>query len=143
MSIELRTTQEGVDWQELADLYKAAPLGDKSAADLLTVYSNSMYKCFLFSQGKLVGAGRCLADGLDCAYIGDVAVLPQFHGQGLGKLIIKTLLELSQGHKKRILYAVPGKEGFYKNFGFARMGTAMAIFPDHDKAMKAGLLLGD
>jgi GNAT superfamily N-acetyltransferase len=143
MAIEVRTTQEGVDWQELCDLYKVAPLGDKSADDLRIVYGNSMYKCFVYSDGRLVGAGRCMADGLDCAYLGDIALLPEFQGQGLGKLIVQQLLELSAGHKKRILYAVPGKEDFYKPMGFLRMSTAMAIFPDHERAVRVGLLRED
>ena len=81
-------------------------------------------------QGKLVGAGRALADGLDCSYVCDVAVLPSHQGTGVGKQIVATLVRLSQGHRKIILYAVPGKEAFYRKFGFRRMLTAMAIFPD-------------
>jgi ribosomal protein S18 acetylase RimI-like enzyme len=143
MHIAIRHTQDGIDWEELAALYRAAPLGDKSADDLRLVYGNSMYKCFVFDEGKLVGAGRCLADGMDVAYIGDVALLPQYQGKGLGKLIIQSLLELSTGHKKRILYAVPGKEDFYRSMGFLRMGTAMAIFPDRERAVSSGLLKED
>ncbi|CAD5374038.1 hypothetical protein RA210_U480001 [Rubrivivax sp. A210] len=40
------------------------------------------------------------------------------------------MVQLSSGHKKIILYSVPGKEGFYKKLGFLRMLTAMAIFRD-------------
>jgi len=45
---------------------------------------------------------------------------------------------LSAGHKKIILYAVPGKEPFYKRFGFKRMRTAMAIFEDQQLALERG-----
>jgi hypothetical protein len=33
---------------------------------------------------------------------------------------------------------VPGKEGFYKKFGFLRMLTAMAIFQDRNAAIQRG-----
>ena len=87
-----------------------------------------------------VGAGRVLADGLDCAYIADVAVHPDHQGRGLGKAIIQQLVAFSQAHKKIILYANPGTEGFYTRLGFLRMNTAMAIWHDPARAIESGLL---
>lgn len=129
-----------VDWDELSALYKAAPLGDKSAAGLKTVFTNSMFRCFVYDSGKLVGVGRALADGLDCSYICDIAVLPNHQGTGLGKELVGRLVKLSRGHRKIILYAVPGKEGFYRKLGFKRMSTAMAIFENQAQALERGYL---
>jgi GNAT superfamily N-acetyltransferase len=81
-----------------------------------------------------------LADGLDCAYIADVAVHPDHQGRGLGKAIIGQLVALSHNHKKIILYANPGTEGFYGKLGFLRMNTAMAIWHDPAPAIESGLL---
>jgi ribosomal protein S18 acetylase RimI-like enzyme len=132
VSITWSYTLEGVDWSELESLYRAAPLGNKKAADLETVFSNSRYCCFALEQGRIVGAGRVLADGLDCAYLCDIAVLPTYQGTGVGKEIVARLVALSEGHAKIILYAVPGKEPFYRRFGFRRMLTAMAVYVDAD-----------
>ncbi|PFH09984.1 acetyltransferase (GNAT) family protein [Collimonas sp. PA-H2] len=132
--------QSAIDWSALSQLYRIAPLGDKDPADLRLAFSNSRYKCFVFEHGQLVGVGRALADGVDCSYICDVAVHPDSQGTGLGKAIITRLRDLSAGHKKIILYAVPGKEGFYKKLGFKRMSTAMAIFRNQESALKTGLL---
>ncbi|MGH8913965.1 MAG: GNAT family N-acetyltransferase [Acidimicrobiia bacterium] len=129
-----------VDWDELSELYRIAPLGEKPAADLATVFPNSMFKCFVYDRDRLIGAGRALADGLDCSYLADVAVHPGHQGHGLGKAIIEKLVELSGGHKKIILYANPGTEGFYAKLGFLRMNTAMAIWRDRDAALESGLL---
>jgi ribosomal protein S18 acetylase RimI-like enzyme len=126
------------DWNELEALYRAAPLGNKSASGLQTVFTNSRYRVFAFEDGRLVGAGRALADGADCSYICDVAVLPSHQGTGLGKEIVSRLVALSQGHKKIILYSVPGKEPFYRKFGFRRMLTAMAIFENQAQAAERG-----
>jgi hypothetical protein len=131
--------QESVDWGELSELYRVAPLGDKKPEDLKIVFSNSRYKCFVYDDGKLVGVGRALADGIDCSYLCDIAIHPG-QGAGLGKAIITTLKELSAGHRKIILYANPGKEGFYRKLGFLRMRTAMAIFSHQDRALKTGLV---
>lgn len=130
----------GLDWTELEALYRAAPLGNKTARDLETVFSNSRFRCFARENGVLVAAGRALADGADASYICDVAVLPSHQGTGLGKEVVKRLVDLSVGHKKIILYSVPGKEGFYRKLGFLRMLTAMAIFENPGKAIERGHL---
>ena len=129
-----------VDWEELSALYRVAPLGDKRPADLKRSFSNSLYRCFVREDARLVGVGRALADGVDCAYICDIAVLPSHQGTGLGKQIVGRLVELSRGHRKLILYAVPGKEPFYRKFGFKRMTTAMAIFENQELAQQRGYL---
>jgi ribosomal protein S18 acetylase RimI-like enzyme len=130
-----------IDWHELSALYAAAPLGNKSPENLQTVFTNSMFRCFVGEKnGKLVGVGRVLADGVDCAYICDIAVLPSHQGTGLGRDIVSRLVELSRGHRKIILYAVPGKEAFYRKLGFRRMTTAMAIFDDQAGAMARGYI---
>ena len=67
------------DWEQLSDLYRIAPLGDKAPEDLKVVFFNSRFKCFVFDNSKLIGVGRTLADGLDCSYICDVAIHPQYH----------------------------------------------------------------
>lgn len=138
MTISWSHTINGIDWAELQALYRAAPLGDKDAACLKTVFENSRYCCFAMEQGKLIGAGRALADGADCSYICDVAVLPSHQGTGVGKEIVSKLVTLSREHRKIILYAVPGKESFYRKFGFRRMLTAMAIFDDPQQAFQRG-----
>jgi GNAT superfamily N-acetyltransferase len=129
-----------VDWLELSELYRAAPLGDKPPEALRTVFSASRFKCFVYVDRELAGAGRALADGLDCAYVADVAVHPDHQGRGLGTRIIKELVERAAGHKKIILYANPGTEGFYESLGFLRMRTAMAIWRDPKHAVASGLL---
>jgi ribosomal protein S18 acetylase RimI-like enzyme len=131
---------DNLNWDELAALYRAAPLGNKKVSDLRIAFSNSRFKCFAYQNGRLVGVGRALADGIDCSYICDVAILPDHQGTGLGKEIVSRLVALSAGHKKILLYAVPGKEAFYKKFGFRRMRTAMAIFENQQDAMERGYI---
>ncbi|WP_046114836.1 GNAT family N-acetyltransferase [Aquincola tertiaricarbonis] len=135
------TTDPGpVDWQEAEHLYRVAPLGNKSAEHLRTVFNNSRFTFFAHDEGCLVAAGRVLSDGADCAYLCDVAVMPSHQGTGLGREMMERLLEACRGHKKVILYAVPGKEDFYRRFGFRSLLTAMAIFEDEAGAVARGHL---
>jgi GNAT superfamily N-acetyltransferase len=140
MALEWSDDLAGVDWEELAALYRAAPLGDKSAADLKVVFANSRFRLFVREAGALVGAGRALADGRDCSYLCDIAVMPSQQGRGLGKEIVARLVQLLASHRKIILYAVAGKEPFYEAFGFRRMTTAMVIFKNRAKAVQNGLI---
>ncbi|MBI5271573.1 MAG: GNAT family N-acetyltransferase [Burkholderiales bacterium] len=138
--MEWSRSLSGVDWHELEALYRRAPLGHKPADHLRQVFAHSRYAWFVRDRGQLVAAGRALADGADCAYLCDLAVLPSHQGSGLGKALVQRLLADCQGHKKILLYAVPGKEPFYRKFGFLRLVTAMAIFQDREAAIARGHL---
>jgi ribosomal protein S18 acetylase RimI-like enzyme len=143
MALEWKYSSETLDWEELSALYLAAPLGHKDPADLKIAFSNSMFMCFVYDSGELIAAGRALADGKDCAYICDVAVLPSYQSRGLGKEVVSRLVDFSKEHKKIILYAAPGKEPFYKKLGFKRMATAMAIFKNQAQALENGLVVDE
>lgn len=140
MTIRWSDSLDDLDWDELSALYLAAPLGNKSPDWLRTAFGNSRLRCLAYADGRLVGAGRALADGVDCSYICDVAVLPEHQGSGLGREIVSRLVEASRGHRKIILYAVPGKEDFYRRLGFRRMNRAMAIFEDPVQAQRQGYI---
>ncbi|MEN6509542.1 MAG: GNAT family N-acetyltransferase [Smithella sp.] len=140
MNLIWKYDQENIDWDELSELYKIAPLGEKNPKELELVFGNSKFKCFALHENEIVAVGRALADGADCSYLCDVAVHPSFQGLGLGKAVVQKLVEFSRDHKKIILYANPGKEPFYKKLGFSPMNTAMAIFKNHDVAVEKGLI---
>jgi hypothetical protein len=129
-----------VDLDELSQLYRIAPLGNKPPDALATVFGNSMFTCFVYHGATLAGAGRALADGLDCAISPMWPSTRDHQGRGLGSEIIRRLVAAAQGHKKIILYANPGTEVFYGKLGFLRMNTALAIWRDPARAIESGLL---
>lgn len=129
-----------MDWTALEEMYRLAPLRGKSAATLQVAFEASLFKWFVREGGVLLAAGRALADGVDCSYLCDIAVHPSHQGTGLGKALVQRLVADSQGHKKIILYATPGTEGFYRGLGFLRLRTAMAQFQERDWAIQRGHL---
>ena len=138
--IQWSSALDSVDWSELSEMYRLAPLGNKAPVWLETAFSNSMFRFFARENDLLVAAGRAVADGVDCSYICDIAVRPSHQGRGLGREVIERLVAASRGHRKIILYAVPGKEEFYGRFGFRRMKTAMAIFENAEQAAHNGYI---
>ena len=80
--------------------------------------------CLRNGEGAPVGLGRCVSDGGYVIYIADVIVCPEYQGQGLGRVIMETIMEriketLKPGYRVMIsLMAAKGKEEFYDKFGF-------------------------
>ena len=89
MAIQWTQSIDAVDWDEMSELYRIAPLGTKSADWLKTGYFNSMFKCVALDEGKIVAAGRAVADGVDFSYLCDIVVHPDHQGSGLGKELIQ------------------------------------------------------
>jgi hypothetical protein len=58
MGITWYESIEGLNWQELEAPYHAAPLGNKDATDLQTVFSNSRFRCLANEDGRLVAMSR-------------------------------------------------------------------------------------
>jgi GNAT superfamily N-acetyltransferase len=113
------------DDDQLASLYAAAKLGERPTHATVEAFRNSRYRIFALEGERLVGAGRAFGDEVDCAVICDMAVHPDFQGRGYGGLILEALKREVRHHKRVILYARRGKEGFYSKRGFNLMKTAM------------------
>jgi len=71
-------------------------------------------------NGKIIGMGRAISDGVSDAYIQDIVVLNEHRRKGIGKEIINTLTRLCV--EKGILWigliAEPATDSFYEQFGF-------------------------
>lgn len=113
------------DYAALHDLYRQAGLGQRSQQEIGTAFAHSPYIVSAVTEGRLLGAGRAFGDEVDCAVICDMAVLPEAQGKKIGSQILRRLIDMTRHHLRIILYANPGKEGFYLQHGFHRMKTAM------------------
>ena len=101
-------------WKESYDSSRIGSLIKGSFAFAIVVDSNT---------GKAIGMGRILSDGVSDAYIQDLIILPEYRGQGIGKQLLKTLLEncLSKDINWVGLISEPNQDGFYSNVGFRKM----------------------
>jgi len=138
-SVLLSDDPSEVDWKELAVVFERAPLGKRLPATLRRTFRNSPVRCFAWHRGRLVGAGRVLTDFYRAALVLDVVVLPEYQGRGLGRKIMRFLTKRAKA-SNLILYAAPGREGFYRKLGYRKMTTAMALFPDPEERRRAGYL---
>lgn len=86
--------------------------------------NRSDYLVSAFDGKKAVGMARVLTDGGCVALLLDVVVLPEYQGMGIGKTMIQMSMTYIKSTLKNgeiayvCLMAAPGKEEFYKKFGF-------------------------
>jgi len=112
---------------EIIELYKAGGWWkdsyDPSRLDSLIKRSFAFAVVVDSSANKAIGMGRIISDGISDAYIQDLVILPEYRGQGIGKQLLKALLERcsSQGILWIGLIAEPDQDGFYSRLGFKQM----------------------
>ncbi len=117
----------GINWQTVADILKSVGMAFHEPEKHKKAFEASHTTVFLYDSGKLVGFGRAISDGVYQAAVYDCAVVEEYQGKGIGRIIVENILAGIQGCNV-ILYASPGKEGFYEKHGFRKMKTGMARF---------------
>lgn len=73
-----------------------------------------------YDDGRLVGTGRVISDGVFHALIVDLIIRPDHQRRGLGSMIMHQLLERCRAARIRDvqLFCARGKAPFYRQLGF-------------------------
>ncbi len=81
------------------------------------------FHALAIADGDAIGCGRMLNHGEEVK-IGRMAVLPPFRGTGVGRDILRFLMDRARarGFRKAILHAQLSAEGFYLKEGFTPVG---------------------
>lgn len=135
-TVRLQFDSEGIDWQELRQLFKATDLGGRAGDKIRRAFDNSSVLCFALKGSALVGVARAVSDGEYHATIYDVAVHPEFQRQGLGRRIVHEVL--ARLPVWRVLLVADGQaKHFYERLGFRGFTDVMALIDPaklHDQA---------
>jgi ribosomal protein S18 acetylase RimI-like enzyme len=87
--------------------------------------------CFVIAtgEGSIVGMGRAISDGISDAYIHDLTVRSDCRNRGIGKMILKMLLERlhADGIAWIGLIAQPGSKSLYYRAGFRKMAKSIPM----------------
>lgn len=137
MRLEIKFDCSGVDWELVSQTLKRVGMAYHHPDIHKKAFENSHTAVFVYGDGQLIGFGRAISDGAYQAAVYDVAVIPEFQGQGIGRSIM-TNIETRLSHCNIILYASPGKEDFYRKLGWRKMKTGMALFTDPEQKTKKG-----
>ena len=76
--------------------------------------------CFgVYTADRQIGFGRVNTDYAVFGYLSDVFVLPEFRGRGVGKYLVKAILEHPDVHGLQLLLLrTRDAHGLYAQFGF-------------------------
>ena len=95
-----------------------------SKAQLAKSLSNTLFSIVAKKDNEIIGMSRLLGDATIYWYINDVFILTEYQGMGIGKEIVKRLIQFAKQNsisgKSISLYLMcaKGKEGFYGKLGF-------------------------
>jgi len=129
MEYELRNGYDPQWLDALMHLYEAANLlGKRDPQRLHTAFTNS-FRVFTCWDGEtLCGAGRMLSDGAIQSVIFDIAVLPEYQRQGIGRKIMEAL-EAEALDTRILLTSSFSAVEFYRKLGYRKHKTGMTKYP--------------
>jgi GNAT superfamily N-acetyltransferase len=127
MDMDIRYDCSGVEWATVSETLKSVGMEHSEPHVHKRAFEASYATVFVYHTGRLIGFGRAISDGAYQAAVYDVAVVPEFQKRGIGTIIMNKIMERVAGCNV-ILYASPGKEGFYRTLGLRKMKTGMALF---------------
>lgn len=100
-----------------------------SQEQTIRALKNSLYDIIAVDNGRVLGMGRLLGDGLYYIIV-DVIVIPEYQGKGIGSELIKRILDYvnsqipADSRASIQLISESGKECFYEKMGFKKIPHA-------------------
>lgn len=133
----LPTLDEYLKIREKVDFVKLSPRIAQRGLD------NSSFVICAYHGEILVGIARLISDGGYVNFISDVIVDPDFQGVGVGRELVKIILDylknsLEKGEKVAVyLMSAKEKEPFYQKLGFnahpnSKKGAGMSLWLEND-----------
>lgn len=108
-----------VDFEKLIILFSEGVWGDKTKEinRLKDMVNNSQIVVTAWDDEEMVGFGRCVTDFVFNGQINNVVVHSDYRRRGIGKELIKIILESSK-QVTYILRGDPENKDFYERLGF-------------------------
>lgn len=121
MAIDFRAVTPSKE--QFWDLFQKTGWNDTyhlSPQELFQAITTNWFAVSAFDGDELVGFGRVVSDGILHAMIYEMIVLPEYQGQGIGRQILRHLVQrcLEANIRDIQLFCARGKRGFYEKFGF-------------------------
>lgn len=128
MTIEIKETRE-VSQEDILAIYKANYWSSAHKPDALyKALLNSHTLVTAWDHGCLVGLGNALSDGYLVVYYPHLIVHPDYHGKGVGTMILNKLKEKYNGFHQQILVADGKAVDFYAKNGFEPAGQTQSMW---------------
>ena len=77
--------------------------------------------CFgVYHNSKQIGFARIVTDGATIYWLGDVFILEEYRGKGIGKKLIETITESEELYHLGGILGTADAQGLYEQFDFVR-----------------------
>lgn len=110
----------------------AAGMSDRTIDAATRGLANTLFAVQILVDDEPVGMGRVIGDGGCFFQVVDVAVLPTHQGKGLGKAVMRAIVDWLEEHVPASGYvslmAVGKAHALYEQFGFASTASVGMIY---------------
>ena len=131
MKILLKETTD-ISIDQILEIYKANKWSSAEKPEMLfNALMNSHALVTAWDDTKLVGLGNAISDGYLVVYYPHLIVHPDYHGKGIGKLIMNKFQEKYGDFHQQILVADGGAINFYEKCGFEPAGETRSMWKYH------------
>lgn len=118
MKIEYKKIKE-FKGKELQDLFLSVEWDSGNYPDKLKGAIENSHKVYsAWDNDKLVGLINSLSDGVMTVYFHYLLVRPEYQGEGVGKELVKLMLEEYKDFARLAVIAYDSEVEFYKKCGF-------------------------
>lgn len=113
---------------EMLDIYASVGWSKHTKEIIQQVFEASNVIALATVDGRIIGIGRAMSDGVFNAAIYDVVVHQDFQKQGIARKIMEYLLEELRDVSCVHLISTTGNEEFYRKLGLKTIKTGMARY---------------
>ncbi|MCJ1655693.1 GNAT family N-acetyltransferase [Staphylococcus sp. NRL 16/872] len=118
----IRFSKEVPEAQAYCDLRVKAGMSSKSLEAARKGLPNACFTITIYDNDKLIGMGRLIGDGGTAFQIVDIAVDPEYQGQGHGRQILEKIMTYIESVAEKGTYvsliADYPADKLYEKFGF-------------------------
>jgi len=126
MDLSIHSDFSKVNLDEMKGIYSSVGWTKHTKEIIKQVFDASNVIALVTVNGRIIGFGRAMTDGVFNAAIYDVIVHPKFQKQGIARQIMEYLLDKLSNVSCVHLISTFGNEDFYKKLGLKRIKTGMA-----------------
>jgi GNAT superfamily N-acetyltransferase len=120
---------DSIEAEEVVALYRSNAWSSAEKPDLLLpALRNSHTLVTARLNSELIGLANAISDGHLVVYFPHMLVLPRYHRQGVGRLLMQALLSKYAGFHQLMLTADGESVAFYESMGFARAGKTVPMW---------------
>ena len=128
MDIKISSDFANANLDEMREVYASVGWTKHTNEIIRQVFETSNVIVLVTVNGKIIGFGRAMTDGVFNAAVYDVVVHQDFQRQGIAKKIMEFLLDKLSNVSCVHLISTTDNEAFYRKLGLKMLKTGMARY---------------